>query len=82
MVESRKVMPKIVIDGMEYNTEDLTDIGKEQLAALQFVEVQLRKLRSEIAVYQTAQRTYIAALKSEIGKADNRSPVVDPPTKQ
>ena len=82
MVESRNVMPKIVIDGMEYNTEDLTNNGKEQLAALQFVEVQLRKLRSEIAVYQTAQRIYIAALKSEIGKADNRSPVVDPPTKQ
>lgn len=82
MVESRNVMPKIVIDGMEYNTEDLTNNGKEQLAALQFVEVQLRKLRSEIAVYQTAQRIYIAALKSEIGKADNRSPLVDPPTKQ
>jgi len=59
-------MPKITIDGTEYNTEDLSDNGKAQLASLQFLEVQMGKLNSEIAVYQTARNSYIAALKSEL----------------
>lgn len=63
-------MPKINIDNIEYNTEDLTENGKAQLSSLQFLEAQLQKLRNEIAVYQTAQRAYVAALKAEIEKAD------------
>ena len=59
-------MPKITIDDIEYNTEDLTENGKAQLASLQFLETQMQKTRNEMAVYQTAQRTYVAALKAEI----------------
>lgn len=59
-------MPKIKIDEMEYNTEDLSEEGLAQLRSLQFLETQMQKLRNEIAVYQTAQRTYAAALKAEI----------------
>ena len=62
-------MPKITIDDIDYNTEDLTDNGKAQLASLQFLEGQMQKLRNEMAVYQTAQRTYVAALKAEIENA-------------
>lgn len=61
-------MPKIKIDDMEYNTEDLSDNGKAQLASLQFLEVQLAKLQGEIAVYQTAKVAYVNALKSELEK--------------
>ena len=59
-------MPKVTIDGIEYNTEDLTDNGKAQLASLQFLEVQMRKIKSEISVYQTARNSYVAALKAEL----------------
>jgi hypothetical protein len=59
-------MPKITVDGIEYNTEDLSDNGKAQLASLQFLEVQMKKLQSEIAVYQTARNSYLAALKAEL----------------
>ena len=62
-------MPKVTIDGIECNTEDLTDNGKAQLASLQFLEVQMRKLKSEISVYQTARNSYVAALKSELEKS-------------
>lgn len=62
-------MPKITVDGIEYNTEDLTDNGKAQLASLQFLEVQMRKIKSEISVYQTARNSYVAALKSELEKS-------------
>ena len=70
-------MPKITIDNIEFNTEDLTENGKAQLASLQFLEVQMQKLRNEIAVYQTAQRTYVAALKAEIEKAGIQPLVAD-----
>ena len=59
-------MPKITVEGIEYNTEDLTENGKAQLASLQFLEVQMNKLKNEIAVYQTARATYVATLKSEL----------------
>ena len=59
-------MPKIKLDDIEYNTEDLSEHGQATLKSLQFLEVQLQKLKNEIAVYQTAQRTYVAALKAEI----------------
>jgi len=61
-------MPKITVDGIEYNTEDLSDNGKAQLASLQFLEVQMNKLQSEIAVFQTAKAAYVAALKAELEK--------------
>ena len=63
-------MPKITVDGVEYNTEDLSDNGKAQLASLQFLEVQMNKLNSEIAVYKTARNAYVAALKADMEKAE------------
>jgi len=62
-------MPKIKIDDLEYNTEDLSEEGLAQFKSLQYLETQLQRLRNDIAVYQTAQRTYIAALKAEIEKS-------------
>ena len=59
-------MPKITVDGIEYNTEDLTDNGKAQLASLQFLEVQMKKIEAEIAVYKTAKTAYTAALRSAL----------------
>lgn len=59
-------MPLITIDGIEYNTEDLSDNGKAQLASLQFLEVQMKKLQNEIAVFKTARAAYITALKAEL----------------
>lgn len=59
-------MPKITVDDIEYNTEDLSENGKAQLASLQFLEAQMNKIKSEIAVYQTARNSYVAALKAEL----------------
>lgn len=63
-------MPKITVDGVEYNTEDLSDNGKAQLASLQFLEVQMKKLRAEIAVYETAKKGYMASFKAELEKGE------------
>lgn len=69
-------MPKITVDGLDYHTEDLTDNGKAQLASLQFLEQQMAKLKSEIAVYQTARNAYAQALKAELEKAEAESAAV------
>ena len=61
-------MPKITIDNIEYNSEDLSDNGKAQVASLQFLEAQMNKIKAEIAVYQTARHTYVATLKDELEK--------------
>lgn len=61
-------MPKITIDDIEYNTEDMSDNAKAQLASLQFLEVQMKKIKSEIAVYETAKSAYIQSLKTELEK--------------
>lgn len=63
-------MPKITVDNIEYNTEDLSDNGKAQLASLQFLEAQMNKLNNEIAVYQTARNAYVKALKEELEKKE------------
>lgn len=62
-------MAKITVDGTEYETEGLSDNGKAQLASLQFLEVQMQKLKNEIAVYQTARRAYALALKKQLEDA-------------
>ena len=47
------MMPKIKIDEIEYNTEDLSANGILQLRSLQFVESQLDKTKNEIFAYQS-----------------------------
>ena len=70
MTEPRPAaMRKLVIDGVEYDSDLLSDQGKAQLASLQFLEVQLQKLQQDIAVYRTARETYILALKAEIERS-------------
>lgn len=59
-------MPKLVLDGVEYNTEDLSDIGKLNLENLQHVEKRLASLDNEIQVYRTARNAYVESLKVEI----------------
>lgn len=66
-------MPKITVENIEYNTEDLTDNGKAQLASLQFLEMQMNKIKSEIAVYQTALASYQIALKQELEKDNSEN---------
>ena len=44
-------MPRITLDDVEYNTEDLSDHGKATLASLQFLEGQLKNIRNEIVPY-------------------------------
>ena len=59
-------MPRIKLDDIEYNTEDMSESAKAQLVSLQFTDAQIRKLKQELAISETARQAYIAALKHEI----------------
>lgn len=71
-------MPLITVDGVEYNTEDLSDDGKAQLQSIQFLERQLLVLQNEVAVFKTARTAYMTALRTEL----NASPKIQPGTKR
>tara|TARA_B110000003_G_C16587608_1_gene510505 strand:- start:1111 stop:1341 length:231 start_codon:yes stop_codon:yes gene_type:complete len=59
-------MPKIKLDDLEYNTEDLSVRGVAVLKSLQFVETRLREIEHELAVHKTAKNTYMQSLIKEI----------------
>jgi hypothetical protein len=64
-------MTTITIDDKAYDVDSLSDDSKAQLASLQFVDSELRRLQARAAALQTARIAYGRALKQtlEEGKA-------------
>ena len=60
-------MANITIDGKDYDLNDLNDKAKEQLANLQFVQNEIKRLESKIAISKTAETAYFTALQDELG---------------
>ena len=71
-------MPKIKLDDLEYNTEDLSERGAAVVKSLKFVEARLREIEHELAVHQTAKNTYTQSLIKEI-QASGIKPVSSDP---
>ena len=71
-------MPKIKLDDLEYNTEDLSERGVAVVKSLKFVEARLREIEHELAGHQTAKNTYTQSLIKEI-QASGIQPVSDDP---
>ena len=67
-------MPKIKLDDVEYDTEDMSDNAKAQLASLQFNEAHINRLKNELAIADTAKIAYVNALKRELESADSTKP--------
>ncbi len=61
-------MVKIKIDDVEYETDDMSDNAKAQVASLQFNEAHMNRLRNELAIADTAKIAYVNALKIELDK--------------
>lgn len=59
---------KITLDGVDYPISQISDKAKATLVSLQFVEAQLRQLRNEWAIADTARLAYSAALKREVAR--------------
>ena len=70
-------MAKIKLDDVEYDTEEMSDNAKAQLASLQFNEAHINRLKNELAIADTAKIAYVNALKRELeapaaDKADDK----------
>ncbi len=63
-------MAKIKIDDVEYDTEDMNDNAKAQVASLQFNEAHMNRLRNELAIADTAKIAYVNALKRELESSE------------
>ena len=59
-------MATIKIDDVEYDSDNLSETAKAQVVSLQFVQSEINRLKSQLAVYQTAASGYQTALKSEL----------------
>ena len=63
-------MAKIKIDDVEYDTEEMSDNAKAQIASLQFNDAHMMRLRNELAIADTARIAYTNALKAELEKKE------------
>lgn len=56
-------MSDLTIDGIEYDSEALSDEAKAQIVSLQATEQKIAQTQQELAILQTARNAYAAALK-------------------
>lgn len=56
-------MNKIVIDGADYDLDQLSNEAKGQIVSLQFVDAELARLNAQAAALQTARVAYSNELK-------------------
>lgn len=66
-------MPKIKIDDLEFNSEDLSENGKGLLVSLQFVELHLKKLNDELAVLKTSKNVYDNMVRQKLEAKEEKS---------
>ena len=59
-------MATITVDGKEYDLDGLNENAKMQLANLQFVQAEIKRLEANMAVFKTAASSYSNALKNEL----------------
>ena len=55
-------MAKVIIDGSEYETDDMSDEAKAQLQNLTYCDRKIADLKNETAVVQTARNAYARSL--------------------
>ncbi len=61
----------IKINGSEYKLADLSKEAKAQLTNLQVCDVELQRLKAQIAITQTAKAAYARALEAALPKVSN-----------
>lgn len=59
-------MPKINLDGIEYDSDQFSENSKNLLAELQKLENCIQEKNNLVAIFTKAKRAYIADLKQEM----------------
>ena len=58
----------VTIDGKEYALADLSKEARQQLANLNAVDAEIRHLKQQLAIAQTARAAYAAVLQRALPK--------------
>ena len=59
-------MAKVTIDGVDYDTDTMSQESRQQLEMLMMTEQKIRQLQAEVAMMQTARQAYAGALKASL----------------
>ena len=63
-------MAQITIDGKEYDSDDLSEEATKMFNNLRFVQNEITRHKSLVAINETAAQVYVTALKKELEKSD------------
>jgi len=63
-------MQIITIDGIEYDTDMLSEDAKAQLISMRITDQKIANLQSELAILQTARSAYARELLVQLPKLD------------
>ena len=63
-------MAIVTIDDKEYETDDMSEDARGQLASLQFVNGEIPRLKAKVAAMQTAANAYSIALGNALKAED------------
>ena len=61
----------ITVNGRQYRLDDLSDEAKAQLSSLRACDAEIRRLKSLIAIAETARNAYARALDAQLPKPTN-----------
>ena len=65
-------MPTVKINEVEYDTDELSDSAKTELAMIQYVDGRLADLKGQNAVLQTARAAYAARLANIVSENSDK----------
>tara|TARA_B110000238_G_C15965364_1_gene369286 strand:+ start:244 stop:435 length:192 start_codon:yes stop_codon:yes gene_type:complete len=63
-------MAKITIDDKEYESDDMSENARAQIASLQFVNGEIQRIQMKLAAMQTAANGYTVALAKALEDED------------
>jgi len=59
-------MAKVTIDGVNFDTDTMSQESRQQLEMLMMTEQRIRQTQAELAMMQTARQAYASALKASL----------------
>ena len=59
-------MPIIKIDNCDYDTEKMSEDARQQVINLQFTDAEIARLTGQLAMAQTARKSYAKALEAAL----------------
>ena len=60
----------VMIDGREYDVDLLSDNAKQQITNLRVTDQEIRRLKQQLGIANTARAAYAAALTTELAHMD------------